>query len=175
MQGVERFKGKTMFLTPPINDRGADAGVFVVDPDGYHTDKDGFINITKGSESAIFQVKEYVDYERMKNEKIVVPKPLDPEFFHIKKLKIYTEEIILIYVRDSRTFTVLDLRAALEELRGKKVYVILSFLANIPLGDGKEIKLVPDCYNFLIIDVWAEPQDVRHVWFREPKSFKKMD
>ena len=174
MQNIKRFEGKTMFLTPPLRDEGADAGVFVIDSDGYYTDKDGFIVITKENESAIFQVKEYVDYQSMKNDKIVIPKPLDPEFFHIKKLKTYNEEIILIYIRDSRVFTVLDLRAALEELKGKKVYILLSFLANIPLGDGKEYKLVPDCYNFLIINVWAEPQDVRHVWFKEPESFRKV-
>ncbi|HUY62572.1 MAG TPA: hypothetical protein VMV50_02155, partial [Candidatus Paceibacterota bacterium] len=173
MEKIERYKGKTMFLSPPIRDEGADVGIFVVDADGYHTDTEGYIVMTKNTEEAIFQVKEYVDYERMRSEKIVVPKPLDPKFFHIKKLKTYESKIIiLIFIRDSRTFTVLDLRVALKELNGRKIYVILSFLADVPIGNGKVIKLVPNSFNFLIIDVWAEPQDIRHVWFEEPKGFK---
>lgn len=174
MQKIKRFEGKTMFLAPPIKDDGADIGIFVVASDGYHTDKDGFIVITKESESAIFQIKEYVDYQHMKNEKMVVPQPLDPKFFHIEKLKVYNEEIILIYIRDSRVFTLPDLQSALQELKGKKVYVLLSFLADISLGNGNLIKLVPNCYNFLIIDVWPGNQGVRHVWFTEPASFKKI-
>lgn len=174
MQTIKRFENKTMFLMPPLKDNGADVGIFVVDADGYHTDEEGFIVMTKNSESAIFQIKEYVDYQRMQRDEMVIPEPLNPTLFHIKKLKAYNEEIILIYIRDSRTFTVPDLQSALRELKDKKVYVLLSFLIDVPLGNGNAIKIAPNCYNFLIIDVWPGTQGVRHVWFTEPTSFKKL-
>ena len=174
MQENGRYNGKAMFITLPIKDEGGDVGIFSVDPDGYKIDKEGFIVMAKETEAAIFQVKEYVDYEKLKSSRIIVNEPIDPKFFHIDKLKTYSEEVILIYIRDARVFNTLDLKEALKELKGKKVYVLLSFNANIPQGDGTVIKLMPNCYNFLIIDVWANPDTVLHVWYKEPESFKRI-
>lgn len=174
LESLDAYKGKVMFMTLPAKDEGADAGIFSVDPDGFHYDEKGNIVMEKESVSHIFQVKEYLDYKEFKKNGFSYAKPLEPEFFHIEKLKTYDQEIILIYIRDGRTFSTPELREILKDLKGKLVYVISSFVSDLPQDDGTIMLRKKDHYNFLIIDVWSEKGRVIHVWFKEPPSFKHM-
>ena len=174
LENLEAYNGKIMFMTLPSEDRGVDTGIFSVDPDGYYKDKQGNIVITKESTRHIFQVKEYLNYRQFKKQKFTYAKPLEPDFFHIEKLKIYTEEIILIYIRDYRIFSTPELKKIFKDLKNKKIYVLLSFLADLPQDDGTTLRHKANHYNFLIMDVWSELGRVIHVWFKEPKSFKRL-
>ena len=174
LEKLEAYKGKVMFMTLPAKDNGADAGIFSVDADGFHYDEKGNIVMEKESVSHIFQVKEYLDYKEFKKNKFTYAKPLEPEFFHVEKLKVYDQEIILIYIRDGRMFSTPELKEILKDLKGKLVYVLSSFVSDLPQGDGTTLFHKKDHYNFLIIDVWSEKGRVIHVWFKEPASFKEI-
>ena len=58
LENLEAYRGKVMFMTLPIEDNGADTGIFSVDADGFHYDEKGAIIIDKESVQHIFQVKE---------------------------------------------------------------------------------------------------------------------
>ena len=174
LEKLEPYKGKVMFMTLPATDNGADAGIFSVDPDGFHYDEKGNIVMDKESMSHIFQVKEYLDYKEFKKNGFSYAKPLETEFFHIEKLKTYDKEIILIYIRDGRIFSTPELQDILKDLKGKLVYVLSSFISDLPQNDGTTLVHKKDHYNFLIIDVFSNKGRVIHVWFKEPASFKQI-
>jgi hypothetical protein len=114
-------------------------------------------------------VKEYVSFEQIHGTDFITPKPLDPKLFHIEKLKSY-DEVILIYIRAFSTFTTIELKEMLKELKDKKIYVIASFDVEIPQEKSETIRPRKNAYNFLIIDVWAEPHTTIHVWFDNPRG-----
>lgn len=137
--------GDNFFIAVPEIETGCDTAIFVV-KSGIKLEAQNLVQLKLPEDHYAFefQVKEYVDFERLKTATILTPKNVDVE--KISKMVANYDQNVLVYMRDYMNYNSQEFKDFFKE--HPNCYLISS--PQDILKDGKSIKLDPDKHNYII-------------------------
>lgn len=142
---TKRQKGDEFFIVIPESETSCDTAIMIAGSESKPISETK-LKLSQDHDAYLFQIKEYFDFERSREEGLLTIKDLDKEKISklVGKWK-YTENV-LVFMRELLSYQSEDIK----EFFDKNQNCLLISVPQDITVDGKNIELDPDKHNFII-------------------------
>jgi len=163
-------ENKKLIIGIPEKEKAYDTVIEIIDKDGIRFLGERKISIVGKSHGIFLQIKSYFDRSEFINKNKLIPlKGLSKKIFSVEKLKYYSDEFIVIYLRNTVKIDSEEIKKFFEEVKDKKIILISQLNVEYPGRSPKgyhTFKPKKGCLNYILSDVFLGIH--RHITFTSP-------